>query len=164
MSQVSPRSSRREPVTKQRLRLWLKLLKTTRHVEASVRENLRIEFATTLPRFDVLAALYRNSKGLRMTELSEALRVSNGNVTGIVDRLVAVGSVIRVAYPGDRRAQLVRLTKKGKDEFEILAEEHEGWVNSIFSRLTATDCGQMMELLAVVERASDKNNTELKAK
>ena len=159
MSQLSPRAQKREPVSKQRLRLWLKLLKTSRHVESNVREKLRADYATTLPRFDVLAALFRNSKGLKMSELSEALRVSNGNVTGIVDRLVADGSVIRVAVPGDRRAQLVRLTKKGVGEFEAMADEHEGWVNGIFANLTAAECAQMMDLLAAVDvAAADRYN------
>lgn len=52
---------------KQSLRNWLKLLKSTKHVEAVIREKLRQEFDTTLPRFDVMAALYRFEGGLKMT-------------------------------------------------------------------------------------------------
>lgn len=89
-----------EFATKNRLRLWLKLLKLTRQIESELRDNLRVEFETTLPRFDVMAALYRFPKGLLMSELSGALKVSNGNVTGIVDRLVKDALVIRSAVPG----------------------------------------------------------------
>ncbi len=47
--------------SKQRLRLWLKLLRLTRGVEAELRERLRVDYGATLPRFDVMAALFRIS-------------------------------------------------------------------------------------------------------
>jgi DNA-binding MarR family transcriptional regulator len=147
-------SASRQKLSKERLRLWLKLLKTSRDVEGNIRERLRTRYDTTLPRFDVLAALYRNDKGLKMSELSGALRVSNGNVTGIVDWLVSDGAVVRVAVPGDRRAQLVRLTKKGMSEFEAMAAEHETWVNGIFAGLTADDCDRLMALLEVIDESA----------
>ncbi len=56
-------------LSKERLRLWLKLLKASKWVEAELRERLRIEFDTTLPRFDVMAALQRHGDGLTMSEL-----------------------------------------------------------------------------------------------
>jgi len=49
-----------ETAEKERLRLWLRMLKTTRSIEAKLRENFRAEFATTLPRFDVMAAEARD--------------------------------------------------------------------------------------------------------
>jgi DNA-binding MarR family transcriptional regulator len=54
-----------------------------------------------------MAALYRAEAGLKMSELSSVLRVSNGNVTGIVDRLVEDGAIIRVPVDNDRRATTV---------------------------------------------------------
>src|SRR5271156_7128708 len=76
------------PHSKQSLRLWLKLLVCTLIVEKRLRARLDEDFATTLPRFDVLAALERHPSGLRMSALSEFLMVSNGNVTGVVSRLL----------------------------------------------------------------------------
>ena len=55
---------------KQRLRLWLRLLRASRAIEAALRERLEREFDTTLPQFDVLAALSRQHAGMTMTELS----------------------------------------------------------------------------------------------
>ena len=100
-------AAKQEPLSKDRLRLWLRLLKLTRETEARLRERLKAEFNTTLPRFDVMAALSRYETGLKMSQLSGVLRVSNGNVTGIVDRLAEEGVVVRVPVPGDRRAALV---------------------------------------------------------
>jgi DNA-binding MarR family transcriptional regulator len=140
-------------MAKQRLRVWLRMLKATKLVEATVRENLRVEFDTTLPRFDVLAALYRFEDGLKMSELSAALRVSNGNVTGIVERLVADGLVLRIPVAGDKRATLVRLSIKGRETFARMAEAHAGWVNGILRDLSDEDCEQAIGILETVGRS-----------
>ena len=129
----------KEPESKQRLRLWLRLLESTRLIENQLRDGLRSEFNSTLPRFDVMAALSRYEKGLKLTELSEVLRVSNGNITGLVDRLVADGLIVRVAVPGDRRATLVRLTRKGKNQFTVQAAAHEQWVDELLAEFSADE-------------------------
>jgi len=136
-----------EPVSKTRLRLWLKLLKLTSGIEAELRRRLRHGHGTTLPRFDVMAALSRHPEGLKMGDLSGYLRVSNGNVTGIVGRLAEEGLVSRVAVPGDRRAQIARLTCEGKATFDALAERHEGWVDRSLARLGAEDAAKLAALL-----------------
>ena len=120
-------------LSKDRLRVWLRLLKVTRSVEAELRERMRLGWGMTLPRFDVMAALARSGDGLKMTDLSGALRVSNGNVTGIVDRLVADGLVERRAVAGDRRAMRVSLTEAGRALFADMAGAHEGWLDGILS-------------------------------
>jgi DNA-binding MarR family transcriptional regulator len=122
-----------ETSSKERLRLWLRFLKASRTIEATLREHLRTEFETTLPRFDVMAALSRFDEGLKMSQLSGVLRVSNGNVTGIVDRLAEDGFLIRVQVPSDRRASLVRLTRRGTEEFTRQAAAHEAWVDEMLS-------------------------------
>ncbi|RMA43061.1 MarR family winged helix-turn-helix transcriptional regulator [Rhodophyticola porphyridii] len=142
-----------EPESKERLRLWLRLLKTTRLVEAELRERLRLEFATTLPRFDVMAALHRHPKGLKMSELSRFLMVSNGNVTGIVDRLAEDGFALREQVPGDRRAARARLTQKGKEEFIRQAEAHEAWLDAMLAEIGPDIASDLSTALA---RISDK--------
>ncbi|MEM7427931.1 MAG: MarR family transcriptional regulator [Pseudomonadota bacterium] len=121
--------------SKARLRLWVRLLRTSRAVENEIRERLRTEFDVTLPRFDVLAALFRQPDGMLMSELSRFLMVSNGNVTGIIDRLVADGLVERAKRNGDRRTSMVRLTPKGRTDFETMARTHESWINDLLGGL-----------------------------
>jgi DNA-binding MarR family transcriptional regulator len=140
-------------LVKQNLRVWLKMLKATKHIEATVREKLRVEFDTTLPRFDVMAALYRFEEGLKMSELSSALRVSNGNVTGIIERLVSDGAVLRVPVAGDKRAMLVRLTQKGRDEFSRMAAAHELWINDIFNSLPPDATARLISILDTIEHS-----------
>ncbi|UOA32138.1 putative HTH-type transcriptional regulator YusO [Sulfitobacter sp. DSM 110093] len=114
---------------KDRVRLWLRLLKVVRGLEQELRDTLRREHNTTLPRFDVMSALSRHPEGLKMSQLSGVLRVSNGNVTGIADRLSEEGLVQRIPVPGDRRAMTLRLTPEGAAEFALQAQAHEDWIN-----------------------------------
>ena len=136
-------------LSKQRLRLWLRLLRATRRIENELRERLRINHATTLPRFDVLAALYRSETGLKMSELGRLLMVSNGNITGIIDRLVEDGLVTRESIAGDRRATRVTLTRSGKQQFDAMAAEHEVWVNDI---LASVEAHELADLIPPLER------------
>jgi len=142
--------------SKARLRLWLRILKVSHIIERELRERLRVAFDTTLPRFDVMAALYRAEKGLNMSELSGVLRVSNGNVTGIVDRLVDDGHIMRVPVEGDRRAMIVRLTKKGRAHFAALAEAHEGWVNEILGPVDVPEAEKLIAQLGSLGRRLDQ--------
>jgi DNA-binding MarR family transcriptional regulator len=136
------------PMSKLKLRLWLRLLRTTRRVEIELRERLRVSFGVTLPQFDVLAALARNPAGMTMSELSRFLMVSNGNVTGIVDRLVADGKVIRTVKDRDRRSIFVRLTQDGTAHFETMATAHEGWVEALLAQFSRADSGVLIGLLS----------------
>lgn len=136
-----------EPESKTRLRLWLRLLKISRGIESELRENLRKEFGSTLPRFDVMAALNRNKDGMKMSAISGELMVSNGNVTGIVDRLVAEGFVIREPVPGDRRALRVRLTKRGQEEFTMQATAHEAWIDALLGSFSVENANEMIQCL-----------------
>lgn len=137
-----------EKLSKERLRLWLRLLKVSRLMSAELRDRLRDDHDTTLPRFDVMAALYRHEKGLRMSDLSSVLKVSNGNVTGIVGRLANEGYIIRVPVRGDKRATVVRLTRKGHEHFAELANLHEGWVDELLSAMGPEETGRLTEMLA----------------
>jgi len=143
-------ATRAPDLSKQRLRLWLQLLKATRHVENEIRERLRAEFSTTLPRFDVLATLEKNRHGLKMSEISSELMVSNGNVTGIIERLVGEGLVVRVPIQGDRRATLVQLTPKGCKEFSVMAATHEGWIDGLLGAIDEPEISETMAVLARV--------------
>ena len=135
------------PLSKQRLRLWLRMLSAHRGIEMHLREQLRLSHDSTLPRFDVLSALDRYRDGLRMGGLSARLKVSNGNVTGIVERLASEGLVERVAVDGDRRAMRVRLTEAGIARFAAMAADHETWVNEMMAGVSATELDSLIDLL-----------------
>jgi DNA-binding MarR family transcriptional regulator len=136
----------------QALRLWLRMLTLTQLIEKQVRTQLREQFGTTLPRFDLMAQLERKPDGLKMNELSRRMMVTGGNVTGITDQLVAEGLVERVLVEGDRRACLVRLTPRGRGLFGEMARQHEGWIVAAFDSLSAAEVQALHQLLGKVKQ------------
>lgn len=135
------------------LRLWLRLLTCTQLIEQRIRSRLRARFATTLPRFDLMAQLERFPEGLKMKELSQRMMVTNGNVTGITDQLVAEGLVQRHEVPGDRRAYRVCLTAQGAAAFQSMAREHEQWIVECFAQLQEREKAQLYQLLAKTKQS-----------
>ena len=131
------------------LRLWLRLLTCTTLIEGEVRRRLRDEFDVTLPRFDLMAQLDKAPNGMTLGELSQRMMVSNGNVTGLAERLVEQGLL-------DRRAQIVSLTAEGRRAFRAMARTHEDWIAQIFAGLDAAEIDQLMTLLAKTKASARK--------
>ena len=136
----------------QALRLWLRLLTLTQLIEKQVRTQLREQWGTTLPRFDLMAQLERKPDGLKMNELSRRMRVTGGNVTGITDQLVGEGLVERVDVEGDRRAFHVRLTPRGRVLFGEMARQHEIWIVAAFQGLSPGEVEALHQLLGKVKQ------------
>jgi DNA-binding MarR family transcriptional regulator len=134
-------------LSKRRLKMWIRMLGVTRASESHLREFLRVKHDTTLPRFDVLAALYRRRDGVTMSELSRMLLVSNGNATAVVDRLEKDGLVRRTPSETDRRTVFVALTPEGLAQFEGLATDHEREVDRLFAGLSESDLDALTEIL-----------------
>ena len=141
------------PDGKRSLRLWLRLLTCSHTIEQTIAQRLRDEFGSTLPRFDMLSALDRaGDTGLTMGEVSRMLMVSNGNVTGLAQRLKADGLIEHL--PGaDRRVQRVRLTAKGRDRFAAMATAHEHWIENLLAGLTGTEADDLIRLLEQTRRS-----------
>ena len=129
------------------LRLWLRLLSCTNQIESRVRQNLQSSFDTTLPRFDLMAQLERAPHGLKMSELSQRMMVTGGNVTGITDGLEKEGLVVREVDSADRRVYRVKLTAEGQQQFRRMAAEHERWVVDLFGTVPTKHKKQLMDRL-----------------
>ena len=138
---------------KPELRLWLRMLTCANLIEAEVRARLRAQFHVTLPQFDLLAQLDKAPDGLSMGELSRRMMVTNGNVTGIADRLESVGMVRRARSSGDRRSQTVTLTRTGREAFRRMARSHEAWIAELFSGLEREDMATLMETLGQAKQS-----------
>lgn len=128
------------------LKLWLRILTCANLIEARIRQNLRHDFDCTLPRFDLLAQLER-ADGLKMSELSQRLMVTGGNVTGLADQLQHEGWLVREPVENDRRATRLRLTDAGRDRFTGIARTHEGWVLDLLAALSRDEQQQLHTLL-----------------
>ena len=137
------------------LRLWLRMINCSMKMESLLSQRLRKEFKISMARFDVMSRLERFPEGLTMSELSRRLIVSNGAITGLVDKLVQGDMVTRQEDPRDRRSTIVRLTRKGRDGFLRMARRHEEWVVSILGELSVAAQSELMQNLTLLQRNLD---------
>ena len=144
------------PHEKEGLRLWLRIVSCTQVVEQEIRAMLREKFDTTLPRFEVLSALDRVADGLTMSELSNWLMVSKGNVTGIAERLSEDGYIRREPTPTDRRSFVVTLTGKGRKTYKEMELEYESLLDKLFNDMTPDDSDMFAGLLAKVKESVEE--------
>lgn len=135
------------------IRVWLRLLTCTTMIEGGVRRLLQRAFDTTLPRFDALAQLDRAPGGLTMTELSRRMMVTNGNITGVVDRLVADGLVDRRAAPDDRRALIAELTPHGRRTFRRMIPVHHAEIGRMLGDVPREELTQIFALLETLKES-----------
>jgi DNA-binding MarR family transcriptional regulator len=142
------------------LRVWFRLLTCATLIERSVRQGLRGEFGITLPRFDLLSQLDRADEGLTMGELSRRLMVTNGNITGLIDRLVTEGLVARQPAPHDRRAQVVRLTPAGKQAFEAMIPKHQAFIADRFDGLSRAELAELHRLLGKLKTSFEAHESQ----
>ena len=96
---------------------------------------------------DVLSELEHAGHALTMSELSRELMVSNGNITGVIDRLERDGMVSRRPSETDRRVQYIELTESGLEQFRSMAREHEDWLQQLFGELSTGEMQQLENLL-----------------
>lgn len=135
------------------VRLWLRLLSCAMVVEKRLKRRFADHFGTTLPRFDVLAALDRDPAGMTMGALSRALLVSNGNVTALVQTLLKDGWARLGSAPGDRRASVVAMTPVGRAAFDDMAAAHHDWIDRWLGRLDAGERSALYSLLGKLKES-----------
>jgi DNA-binding MarR family transcriptional regulator len=137
------------------IRIWLRLLACAKNIEAALQRKIVAAFGISLARFDLLAQLERAGGALTMTDASKRMMVTNGAVTGLVDRLAQEGFVVREAHPSDRRTILVRLTEWGGARFLEMAREHESWTVALLSGLDSEDKRQLLANLGALKQRLD---------
>ena len=134
--------------SKERLRLWIRLLRASRTIEAELRERLRQEFDTTLPRFDVMAALYRaprrhaDERPVALPAGVERQRHRHRRPAG----LRGAGDARR-RRNGDRRTSMVRLTEAGAEQFRAMAVAHERWIGELLGDVGGEETKQLSGML-----------------
>jgi len=126
---------------------WLRLVRVYNLMCKELRSRLKEQSGCTLPQFDVLAQLHRFGRGMTFVELSRELLVTSGNLTGIVDRLTAMGHVTRQPDQRDRRVIRVVLTPGGADLMEQLLPRHSADLEDLLHALSAADQQALQRVL-----------------
>lgn len=129
------------------VRVWLRLLICVSLIEREIGRRLRSRFGTSTARFEVLAQLWREQGGLAMSELSDRMMVTKGNVSGLIGRIERDGLIERHADPSDRRSQIVRLTARGRERFDAMRASHHRWLHELMRGLDGRSRRSLHELL-----------------
>ena len=107
------------------IRFWLSILRVHNTIFPELNRSLRDNAGVGLAKFDVLAQLMRHPDGISMGDLSTAMKVTNGNVSGLVNRLIKDGLVSKEMSTTDRRSFSAKLTDAGRETFQSAMKFHE---------------------------------------
>ena len=140
--------------SKNSLRAWIQLIKTAKRIESRLNSHFVSEHGSSMSRFDVLANLARCPEYTASTsQLSGMLLASKGNITRLLDRMVADGLIKREMNAEDKRVSEVRMTSAGETLFQSLVTDHESWIDNLFTTLSNTE---LNHLIGVMEKLRDR--------
>jgi DNA-binding MarR family transcriptional regulator len=108
-----------------------------------------LELGLTRARAEVIWVLHQQSP-LTQRELSQALRCSPRNITGLLDALQATGFVARDPHPSDRRATLVSLTDQGSATASAWRAEYDQFGTLLFADLSTPELTSFVATLGRV--------------
>ena len=96
--------------------------------------------------FNLLITLKRSEESITQNELSQKLLVDKSNITGLLDKLEALGQIKRNKVPDDRRSYHVTLTESGREMVEGLDVLYSEMVQQVMSAFTEEECEQLVSL------------------
>ena len=108
----------------------------------------------SLPQFWVLYHLYHNEKS-KMNCLAKHLKISPPATTGLIDRLIAQGMVLRKDDEKDRRIVWIELTSKGKAIIRNIRKEKVRTLIDVFGRISEKDREHYLNILEQVANIID---------
>jgi DNA-binding MarR family transcriptional regulator len=137
------------------MRAWTAFLDAQAALLRQLEAELIEKEDMSLAEFDVLIQLrMAPERRLRMTELSERVRLSRSGVTRLVDRLTRAGLVKRGRCAGDRRGTYAILTPAGTTRVRHAQPVHLRGIREHFGkRLSATQLSAVADALEPLGRS-----------
>ena len=127
------------------VRVWFRLMRLETRMRVAVSDRLR-HLGLSVPQCDVLTTL-TEKEGLSQQALAQRLYVTKGNISGLVDRLVAAGLVERRPIAADKRQHAIYLTAAGRDAAEKAIACQRRFVADTIGRLPAGKLTSLDRLL-----------------
>jgi DNA-binding MarR family transcriptional regulator len=115
---ADPRISGGKERRRAEIRIWLQVLALESTIFTKLNGALNAEFGISIAKFELLAQVERYPEGVSLGTISSNLRVTSGNVSGLVRRLLADGLITKKMSQEDRRSFIVGFTPKGKKLFD----------------------------------------------
>jgi len=141
---------------KNALRAWFRLLLIHRTISRKIGSHFRAQFAISTARFDTLAQLDAAGGKMTMGELSSQLMVTSGNVTGLVDGMLADGLVRRRPHATDRRSVIIAMTPTGRKLFAKVRAALSRWIGEAMGDMGEAELAQLIALFGKLKQSADK--------
>ncbi len=136
------------------LDVWFKLIKAFKIIHRKTQHELSLS-GLTGPQFGVLMRL--NIYGeLCLNEISDKLNVTEGNITGIIDRLEREGYVYRERDKDDRRVIHIKLTPEGERIYNEAYPGHQRLIEELMSCLSEEEQKQLSYLLKKLRKGIEE--------
>ncbi|MCM8766241.1 MAG: MarR family transcriptional regulator [Candidatus Omnitrophica bacterium] len=133
------------------------LLPKVMRLMAKRHSNELLKGKISLPQFIVLDFLYKEKRAI-MSKIAEILSVSAPAATGIVNKLVRDGYLIREYDSKNRRIILIRLTNKGRDLIKKIIEQRRSLVKDIFGKLSEKERHDYLHILTKIYKLLLENH------
>jgi MarR family transcriptional regulator, organic hydroperoxide resistance regulator len=127
------------------IKVWFRLMRLETRMRVAVSDRLR-HLGLSVPQCDVLTTLTER-EGISQQALAERLYVTKGNISGLVDRLVAAGLVERRPIVADKRQHAIYLTPAGREAAEKAIACQRRFVAETIGRLPAGKLSSLDQLL-----------------
>lgn len=125
------------------------------------RGHLLSEYNLTRPQLEILFVI-AHKPNQTISELAQAMGITNGGATQMIEVMVKRELIQRVADTKDRRVTHVSLTKNGKTLTHELKIRHGAFMAKILTGLSEAEIGQLTELMHKVRAQIETNQLDSK--
>ncbi len=105
----------------------------------------------SVAQFDLLAQLVLASPALlTQSDLARRLLVTKGNISGMLNRMVQQGTVLRVDDPKDKRSNRITITEQGRELFLAGSLIQQELVREMFKTLSTEQVRFLDEIVSSI--------------
>lgn len=126
-------------------KVWFRFVRLEARVRLAMTARLK-GVGLSVAQTDVLSTLTER-EGISQQELAQRLYVTKGNISGLIDRLEAVGYVERRSLASDRRSHAIHLTDAGRLAASRGVEAQRAFVRETLGRLDSEDLDEFDRLI-----------------
>jgi MarR family 2-MHQ and catechol resistance regulon transcriptional repressor len=134
--------------------VWLVLMKAHRALGLLARQSVE-SFNVGMSDFGILEMLLH--KGPQpVNDIGRRIGLTSGAITAAVDRLESSELVTREAHPTDRRARVVQLTARGREQAARVFAGHKVAMDSVANGLSPNERATLIRLLKKLGTAAEE--------
>lgn len=117
-------------------------------------------FGITGIQFMALKRIQDNPQ-IGVTELADQMRMGNSTVSGVIDRLVKAGLVVRARLDSDRRSVALQITDKGIEVYQLTDLEYTKAITTVLES-SGRDIDHMLQthhkIIESLEKVREETN------